>query len=154
MSEERRKAMIAMSGGVDSAVSAYDLKQSGYDTAGVNCSFFRNEDVFIEKPSTDAEDAKRTADMLGIPFYSVYLGEKFKESVIAPFINAYREGATPNPCIYCNRHLKFGELLTFAENEGYGNIATGHYSVIEKQIYDETLIGEIEQISNQILEEL
>ena len=127
-----KKVMVGMSGGVDSAVSAYVLKQNGYETAGVNCSFFRNEEVFIEKSSTDAEDAKRTADMLGIPFYTVYLGEKFKECVIGPFIDAYREGATPNPCIYCNRHLKFGELLTFAEGEGYGNIATGHYAITEK----------------------
>ena len=124
--------MVGMSGGVDSAVSAYVLKKEGYGTAGVNCSFFRNEDVFIEQASTDAEDAKRTADMLGIPFFHLYLGDRFRDEVIVPFINAYKEGATPNPCIYCNRHLKFGELLSFAEKEGYGNIATGHYALIEK----------------------
>ena len=121
-----------MSGGVDSAVSAYLLKKEGFDTAGVNCSFFLNEDVFINRQSTDTEDAKRTADMLGIPFFTVYLGEKFKTEVIEPFINAYKEGATPNPCIYCNRHLKFGELLSFAFSEGYGKIATGHYATVEK----------------------
>ena len=128
----KKKVMVGMSGGVDSAVSAYVLKTEGYDTAGINCSFFRAADVFIEKESTDVIDAKNTADMLGIPFYTVYLGEKFKAQVIEQFINAYCEGATPNPCIFCNRHLKFGELLNFAANEGYESIATGHYAQIEK----------------------
>lgn len=127
------KVMVGMSGGVDSAVSAYVLKQAGYETAGVNCSFFINEDVFIEKENTDVLDAKNTADMLGIPFFTLYLGEEFRTHVIEEFIKAYREGSTPNPCIYCNRHLKFGELISFAEKEGYGKIATGHYAQIEKQ---------------------
>lgn len=127
------KIMVGMSGGVDSAVSAYLLKKEGHGVAGVNCSFFRPADVFIEKESTDAADAKNTADMLGIPFFRVYLGDKFRTYVIEDFINAYREGATPNPCISCNKHLKFGELLTFAESQGYENIATGHYARIEKQ---------------------
>ena len=127
------KIMVGMSGGVDSAVSAYLLKKEGLDVAGVNCSFFRAADVFIEKESTDAADAKNTADMLGIPFFSVYLGDKFRSCVIEDFINAYREGATPNPCISCNKHLKFGELLSFAEANGYESIATGHYARIEKQ---------------------
>ena len=128
-----KKIMVGMSGGVDSAVSAYLLKKEGLDVAGVNCSFFRPADVFIEKESTDSADAKNTADMLGIPFFSVYLGDKFRTHVIEDFINAYREGATPNPCISCNRHLKFGELLSFAEENGYEGIATGHYARIEKK---------------------
>ncbi len=126
------KVMVGMSGGVDSAVSAYILKREGYEAAGVNCSFFKNGDVFIEKESTDALDAENTAKMLDIPFFRAYLGEKFKTHVIDGFIKAYCEGATPNPCILCNRHLKFGELLNFAQGEGYEKIATGHYSRIEK----------------------
>ena len=126
------KVLTGMSGGVDSAVCTYLLKQQGYDVGGVNCHFYKGDAEFMKKQQIDTEDAKRTADMLGIPFYVFDFTQEFQNKVIENFINAYEQGATPNPCIVCNKHLKFDSMLERAQQTGYEKIATGHYAIIEK----------------------
>ena len=127
------KILTGMSGGVDSAVCAYLLKQQGYDVGGVNCHFFEGDSDFMKKQQIDTDDARRTADMLSIPFFVFDFTEEFRNIVISDFINAYENGATPNPCIVCNKHLKFDAMLKKARDVGYEKIATGHYAIIEKQ---------------------
>lgn len=122
------KVMVGMSGGVDSAVSAYILKNAGYDVTGVNCRFY-DEDK--SKVSSDVEDAKKVAEKLHIPFDTYELYDGFESKVISPFISSYLKGETPNPCIECNKHLKFGKLLDKAIDEGFDYIATGHYARVE-----------------------
>ena len=122
------KVMVGMSGGVDSAVSALVLKNAGHDVTGVNCRFY---DADKTKVSQDVEDAKKVADALGIPFETYELYGGFEDKVISHFIASYLKGETPNPCIECNRHLKFGKLLQKALDEGFDYIATGHYARID-----------------------
>ena len=124
-----------MSGGVDSAVSAYLLQQSGYAPTGVNCRFFNNDDAFLREKTCcsleDANDARAVADQLGIPFYVFNFTDDFRRTVIEPFVQSYVNGETPNPCIECNRHMKFDRLLRRAEELDFAFLATGHYAQVE-----------------------
>lgn len=113
-----KKALIAMSGGVDSSIAAYLMKQSGYDCVGTTMKLF---------DKSDAADAEGIAKALDMSFSVVDFSEKFREYVIDQFIYSYENGITPNPCIVCNRHLKFDELFQYAMSLGYDFIATGHY---------------------------
>ena len=121
-----------MSGGVDSAVSAYLLKKDGYEPTGVNCRFFDNDDAFITEKTCcsleDANDARNVAYKLDIPFYVFNFTEDFRKSVIENFVETYKNAATPNPCIECNRRLKFDKLLLRAMELEHDYIATGHYA--------------------------
>ena len=114
------KALIGMSGGVDSSVAAYLTRQAGYDCIGATMKLW----------SDVSEDARSVARRLGIPFYSFDLSGEFEENVICPFIADYEAGLTPNPCIICNRHLKFGAFLEKALELGCEKIVTGHYARI------------------------
>lgn len=130
-----KKALIAMSGGVDSSVAAYLIKQAGYTCAGANMRLFTNSDIGDDSQTccslADAEDARNVAARLNMPFYVFNFGDKFKQAVIDRFIAAYRAGQTPNPCIDCNRYLKFEELFLRAEALHYDYIVTGHYAQTE-----------------------
>lgn len=130
-----KKVMVGMSGGVDSAVSAYLLLKNGYEPTGVNCRFFDNDDAFIREKTCcsleDSQDARSVAYKLGIPFYVFNFTEDFREKVIGNFIDVYQNGATPNPCIECNRYLKFDKLLKRALELEHDFVATGHYAINE-----------------------
>ena len=128
--------MVGMSGGVDSAVSAYLLLKNGWEPTGVNCRFFDNGDAFIAEKTCcsleDSKDARSVAYKLGIPFYVFNFTDDFREKVIGKFIDVYQKGATPNPCIDCNRYMKFGKLFERAEILGCDYVVTGHYARIEE----------------------
>lgn len=129
------KALIAMSGGVDSSVSAALMKQAGYDCIGVTMKLHNeNGDVCGEKScctARDAEDARGVCVRLGMKYYVFNFTADFDEQVIKRFVSAYENGATPNPCIDCNRYLKFDRLYHRAETLGCDFIVTGHYARIE-----------------------
>ena len=132
-----KKALIAMSGGVDSSVAAYLMKEAGYDCTGVTMKLFQNEDVGISRDHSccsldDVEDARNVAFHLGIPFHVFNFSERFEECVIRRFVDAYENGMTPNPCIDCNRFLKFDKLYSRAKELGCDTIVTGHYAQIEQ----------------------
>lgn len=132
-----KKAMIAMSGGVDSSVAAYLIAREGYETIGVTMKLFQNEDIKNEKAccSDDSvEDARSVADRLGIPYYVFNYTDNFKLQVITRFVEAYRNGITPNPCIDCNRYIKFEQLMNRAKELQFDYVVTGHYAISE---YDE-----------------
>lgn len=134
------KVLVAMSGGVDSSVAALMMKQRGYDCVGVTMKLYGNEEIGIQKEHSccsldDVEDARNVAMRLGIPYYVFNFADRFRECVIDRFINAYENGRTPNPCIDCNRFLKFDALFRRARELGCERIVTGHYAGIT---YDET----------------
>ena len=113
------KVMVAMSGGVDSSAAAAILKEN-YKVTGVTLRLFTNEDIQLDRSKTccsleDVEDARRVANKLDIDFYVYNFGDRFKECVIDKFNNSYINGLTPNPCIDCNRFIKFDALLKRAE---------------------------------------
>ncbi len=132
-----KRALIAMSGGVDSSVSAYLMKQMGYDCVGVTMKLYDNEDINLCDDKTccslsDVEDARAVCNKIGIPYYVMNFKDKFKEKVIDKFVDCYRQGCTPNPCIDCNRHLKFAGLYQKAKELECDVIVTGHYVRVEK----------------------
>ena len=126
-----------MSGGVDSSVAAYLLKEQGYDVIGVTMQIWQEDKEYEEREGgccslSAVDDARRVADKIGIPFYVLNFRDSFKKKVIDYFIDEYMEGKTPNPCIACNKYLKFDELLKKAQGIGADYIATGHYAKIEE----------------------
>ena len=133
-----KTALIAMSGGVDSSVAALLTKEAGYSCLGCTMRLAANEDQEQsggEKTCCsldDVEDARSVAYRLGIPFRVFNFTEDFRRDVIEPFIACYENGGTPNPCLDCNRYLKFDRLMRRADELGYRYIVTGHYAVIEE----------------------
>ena len=130
-----KKALIAMSGGVDSSVAAWLMKKEGWDCIGVTMKLYDNEDISMDREKTccslsDIEDARSVAYKIGIPYYVFNFKEDFREKVMKPFIRSYQCGMTPNPCIECNRHLKFEHLYRRARELGCDVIVTGHYARI------------------------
>lgn len=140
-----------MSGGVDSAVSAYLLKEQGHEVIGANMRFWEyKEPEACDLPAGGAEgvlkkarltsccspedmaDAEKSARGMGIPFYALKMEADFRENVIDPFVADYQNGLTPNPCVHCNTYIKFGEFYSKATALGFDQIATGHYADIVK----------------------
>ena len=125
-----------MSGGVDSSVAAYLIKSQGYDCIGCTMKLYDNEDIGISRSRTccsldDVEDARSVAYKIGMPYYVFNFSDGFREKVIEKFVRSYESGATPNPCIDCNRYMKFDKLYERAKMLGCEYIVTGHYARIE-----------------------
>lgn len=121
---------------MDSSVAAYLMKEAGYDCVGVTMKLYSNEDAGVERTKTccsldDVEDARSVAHRLGIPYYVFNFTGDFRREVMERFVCAYESGATPNPCIDCNRHLKFDRLYRRAAELGCDCVVTGHYARIE-----------------------
>ena len=135
------KALIAMSGGVDSSVAAYLMKKQGYECIGCTMKLFDAEDAGFDVQDfgngktccslDDVEDARSVAQRLNIPYYVFNYKDEFCEKVIDHFVESYKNGLTPNPCIECNRHLKFAKLLERAKELDCDCVATGHYARID-----------------------
>lgn len=130
-----KKALIAMSGGVDSSVAAFLTQNMGYECVGCTMKLYDNEDAGIPKGHTccsldDVEDARSVARKLGMPYYVFNFKDEFREKVMGKFVDAYRRGVTPNPCIDCNRYMKFDKLFERARVMGCDHVVTGHYARI------------------------
>ncbi len=131
-----KKALIAMSGGVDSSVAALLMKEKGYECMGVTMKLFNNGDICIPREHSccsleDVEDARYVSNTLGMPHYVFNFTDRFKEDVIDKFVYCYENGITPNPCIDCNRYLKFEKLFQRAKELECEYIVTGHYAKVE-----------------------
>ena len=128
------KIVVAMSGGVDSSVAAYMLKKAGNEVVGVHFNFVGcKEKVSAEQALLDA---KKVAKLLDIEFLDYDFTNEFTDTVITPFVNAYKNGVTPNPCANCNPNMKFKSLLKVTKELGADMMASGHYANVEKIKYD------------------
>lgn len=150
---DKKKVVVGMSGGVDSSVAAYILQKQGYDVIGVTMQVWPDlEEEEVQRVGgccglSAVDDARRVADKLGIPFYVMNFKDIFEKKVINYFVDEYVQGRTPNPCIACNKFMKFEELLRRAHNLGAYYVATGHYAKIS---FDENTQKHMIKESNAI----
>ncbi|WP_432095380.1 tRNA 2-thiouridine(34) synthase MnmA [Streptomyces sp. bgisy100] len=131
----RLRVLAAMSGGVDSAVAAARAAEAGHDVTGVHLALSANPKSFRTGARgcctiEDSHDARRAADVIGIPFYVWDLAERFRQDVVEDFVNEYAAGRTPNPCLRCNEKIKFAALLDKALALGFDAVCTGHYATV------------------------
>ena len=135
---KKERVVVGMSGGVDSSVAACLLKEQGYDVIGVTMQIWQDDELAVQEANggccglSAVEDARRVADKLNIPYYVMNFKREFKDKVIDYFVEAYLSGRTPNPCIACNRYIKWEALLLRSLEIGADYIATGHYARIGK----------------------
>lgn len=133
-----QKVVVGMSGGVDSSVAAYLLKKQGYEVIGVTMQIWQDEALAAREENggccglSAVDDARRVAEKLDIPYYIMNFKQEFKSSVIDYFVEEYLKGCTPNPCIACNRYVKWEALLQRSLEIGADYIATGHYARVER----------------------
>ena len=130
---EKKRVLVAMSGGVDSSAAALLLQQQGYACDGAMLRLYAGEQESGCCSESDAADARSVAYALGMPFYVFNFTDDFRGTVIRRFIDSYEHGVTPNPCIDCNRFMKFGKLFDRAKILGCNYVVTGHYARIEEQ---------------------
>ncbi len=136
--ENKKKVVVGMSGGVDSAVAAYLLEQQGYEVIGVTIKIWDSdrEYEYVREDSccglSAVSDARGVAASMGIPYYVYSFSDIFEDKIIKNFVEEYRKGHTPNPCVLCNREIKWRALLERAKVLGADYVATGHYASIEK----------------------
>lgn len=134
----KKKVVVGLSGGVDSSVAAWLLKEQGYDVIGVTMQIWQDEDNVVQEENggccglSAVDDARRVAASIGIPYYVMNFKQEFQKNVIDYFTEEYLNGRTPNPCIACNRYVKWEALLQRSLSIGADYIATGHYARIDK----------------------
>jgi len=124
--------LVAMSGGVDSSVAAALLAEAGHEVTGVTLKLWGGESDSGCCSVSDVEDARRVAAQLGIPHYVFNFGDDFERQVVGPYVGEYVAGRTPNPCVECNRSIKFGRLLDRADSMGFDAVATGHHARVRR----------------------
>jgi tRNA-specific 2-thiouridylase len=127
-----KRVLVAMSGGVDSSVAAALLRERGHDVTGVTLKLWGGESDSGCCSASDVEDARRVAAQLGIPHYVFNFTDEFEAEVVGPYVDEYGRGRTPNPCVACNRTIKFGRLLERAEALGFDTVATGHHARVHR----------------------
>ncbi len=131
----KKRVLLGMSGGVDSSVSAILLQEAGYDVIGATMRLWESDNEEEQEGGccsfSAVYDAKRVCDKLGIPHYTINFKDQFKKCVVNDFINCYKNAKTPNPCIECNKHIKFNLFMKKAEELSCDYIATGHYAKVE-----------------------
>lgn len=130
----KQKVMIGMSGGIDSSVTAYLLQKEGYEVEGIYLKLHNRTDGYHESNLSFIDDV---AKFLNIKYHILDLTQEFKEEVYDYFVNSYLEGTTPNPCVKCNRNIKFGAMLDFAKKNGASFLATGHYAKTDGNFFYE-----------------
>ena len=135
------RVLVAMSGGVDSSVAAVVLARDGHDVTGVTLKLWGGESDSGCCSVSDVDDARRVADHLGIEHHVFNFGSDFDEHVVDPYVQAHRDGLTPNPCVECNRHLKFDRLTARASQLGFDAVATGHHATIRHDPRGRAWIG-------------
>ncbi|MBD3830047.1 MAG: 7-cyano-7-deazaguanine synthase, partial [Arcobacter sp.] len=121
----KKKVMVGMSGGIDSSVTAYMLQKDGYEVEGVYLKLHNRTDGYHEKNLAYIEDV---ANFLNIKYHILDLADEFSKEVYDYFVDSYLTGTTPNPCVKCNKQIKFGAMLDFAKEHGADFLATGHYA--------------------------
>ncbi len=143
------RVMVMMSGGVDSSVAAAMLRDAGHDVTGVTLKLWGGESDSGCCSVSDVEDARRVAAQLGVPHYVFNFSDDFDANVVAPYVDAYAAGETPNPCVECNRTMKFGHVLERARRLDYDFVATGHHARIVETTAGKALARGVDAAKDQ-----